>query len=167
MREVYNNIVYDPEFYTNEWPNIDFPAYLYIEENLSEGRFRTAHLIKCDSVTDREFITTDHDIDPENIIGRVIWYEPENSNTYYFVGLVVSDEYQNYGVGYFLAGSIRGFFGPQGIAVKAPPPSPDQRQSLYVENIISRLCITYQDDIDEFLADDGNYYFYSEWVKKD
>ena len=164
MREIYNNIVYDPEFYDNEWPNIDCPAYLYLEENLSEGRFRTAHLVKCNQDLDRQFITTSQGGD--GLIGKIMWHEPENSNIYYISGLFVADEYHNCGVGYFLGGSMRSFFAPQGVAFKAPPPLPDQRQNPHIDNIISKWCIKYQDDIDEFLAEDGSYYFYSEWVKR-
>lgn len=165
MREVYNNIIYDPEFYSNEWPNIDFPAYLHLEKNISENRFRSAYLVKCNEDLDRSFITTSQDVDQEGIVGKIMWHEPENSSIYYIAGLFVADEYQNSGVGYFLGGSIRSFFAPHGIALKAPPPLPDQRQNPNIDNIISKWCIKYQDDIDEFLADDGKYYFYSDWVK--
>lgn len=165
MKEVYNNIIYDPEFYSNEWPDIDFPAYLHLEETISDNRFRTAYLVKCNQDSDRKFITTNRGVEEGGVIGKIIWHEPENSNIYYISGLFIVDEYQNRGVGYFLGGSIRSFFAPQGVTLKAPPPSIDQRQNPHIDNIITKWCMKYQDDVDEFLADDGNYYFYSEWSK--
>jgi GNAT superfamily N-acetyltransferase len=166
MRETFKDIVHDPDFYNNEWPDIDISAWVCMEESLSENRFRSAYLVQTDDYDDKEFVISGMTLQENDIIGKIMWYEPEGSDIYYIAGLFISDDYQNCGVGYFLGGSIRSFFAVQGIKFQAPPPLPDQRQNPYIENIISKWCIKYQDDIDEFLAEDGNYYVYSEWYEK-
>ena len=163
MREEINGIVYDPEIYENSWPDVH-PTWLWVQASPGEDQFRRAALVANSQYDDRSVILSDDYVPQEDKLGEIVWHQPENSEIYYVTSLFVTEPYSNSGIGYFLGVATHTWLAMNEVKMlMMPPPDPNHRVE-FVERMIRKWCIEYQDDFTKFLDDDGNYYYYSEWA---
>lgn len=168
MREELNGIVYDLEFLTTYWPTIVENSWLNITDE--PNGFKRAYLINNNDHNNKSIVfDNSYDASPEFIIASIGWFEAIDSKIYYVTSLTVNYRRLPYllptdgGIGYWIGGAIRSYLAYYSQVLLLPPP-PDQQEP-FINAIVKKWCINYQDNSIKFLEKDGNYYTYSEWLK--
>jgi hypothetical protein len=162
MREELNGMVYDLEFLTTYWPTIVENSWLNIKDE--PNGFKKAFLINNPDHDNKSIIfDNNYDINPEFIVASIGWFTGLNGNVFYVTSLTVNSFFQSNGIGYWIGSAIKSYLAYYNQVLLMPPPL-DQREP-FVNEMLKKWCIEYQDNFTKFLAEDGNYYTYSEWLE--
>lgn len=155
-------LVYDFEWHINNWPSLESNAWIQVDPEIDENNFRFSRLISNNDFDNQTINIVENIYPKEEIIATFMWWT--HLDMFEITGLFVEPEYQSRGIGYFLASAARNWLiYTYKKMVVAPEPS---SRSSYVEKIIKRGAIEWQDDTLIFLEEsDQKYYSYSEWLK--
>lgn len=144
------------------WPNFLPNSWIGIDKNIPTDDFRNAYLILNDKMPNHTIKLIDGPPENDNdVICKMSWTETDVTIDVTF--LMTRIDYSGRGIGYFLSVGLKSWLQYKYNKIFRPPP-PEAR-SPEVERIIKRCAIEHEDDFAEFLADDGKYYLYSEWIK--
>lgn len=170
------NLRYDPEWSQNNWPNLNFNSWIQIDPLPDFNNFKKARLIINSDFENKTFNIVENTYSNEEIVSTLMWCEFENF--YEVTGISIAGEgghpklpfrVLDFGnsrsVTNFMANAVRNWLTlTYKIKIVAPPPI---NRSLQVEKLIKEIEIEFEDDSSPFLEEsDGQYYYYSEWVKK-
>jgi hypothetical protein len=162
MREELNGMVYDLEFLTTYWPTVVENSWLNITEE--PNSFKRAYLINNTDHNNKSIIfDNNYNASPEFIIASIGWFSEVGSSISYATTLTVNSSFHSQGLGYWIGGAIKSYLAYYNQSLFLPPPI-DQREP-FVNEILKKWSINYQDNFTKFLAEDGNYYTYSEWLE--
>lgn len=168
MRYQEGDIVWDDEFYLNNWPNLNENSWVGIYEPkekdpLWNTTICSAYLFIGDTYNNKT-INLIEEMPEDIFIAEMKWKVPSEFES---VGLIltlrVSDDYQKMGVGYFFAESIRCWFHENKRILLTEPP-PDFR-SKELEPLVKKIAVALKDNSMLFYEPlDEKYYHYDEWA---
>jgi GNAT superfamily N-acetyltransferase len=153
-------LVYDPEWHNYNWPDIFENSWIQVDTEADSNNFKHARLVLNSRFENKSIVLTDYDPLNDVVVAKFMWCE--HLDTYEISGLFVDGEYQNSGIGYFIAKCMRNWLiATYKKIVTAPDP---KTRTVEVERIVKRGAVEWEDETLIFLEEaDGQYYTYSKW----
>lgn len=164
MREQNGDIVYDLDFLDIYWTQVVSNSWIILSEK-DENNVRFARLINSDEHPNKSIIDSYEEYPELGLaIASISWHCPPNENFAMVKTLTVNSLYQNSDVGYWIGSALKSYLAFYENIHLIPPPI--EQRTLFVNNMLKKWCIDYQDNFTKFLDDDGIYYTYLEWLEK-